>query len=69
MSNETMRDSSGEFQCPYCGSVDSLEYTEIPSSVRTYEIGYVEHVDHFGPSRDYRCRNCGHEWNQAEAQP
>lgn len=45
--------------CPDCGSTGHLDFTEVPASVRTYVTEEGEYHDHFGPSRDYECRNCG----------
>ncbi len=36
-----------------------LSYTDVPSSLRTYTREDGNYSDHFGPSRDYECRNCG----------
>lgn len=63
----TIRDENSDYICPYCRSKHDLTYVEIPESLRTYTQGGVEYTDHFGPSRDYTCRNCDHEWNQSEA--
>ncbi len=45
--------------CCNCGPDGSLDFVEIPASVRTYVKEGAEYQDYFGPSRDYECRNCG----------
>ncbi|WP_143599432.1 hypothetical protein [Stenotrophomonas maltophilia] len=45
--------------CPDCGLGGRLSYTDVPSSLRTYTREDGNYSDHFGPSRDYECRNCG----------
>lgn len=67
MSNSVL-DESNKFQCPNCGAVSGLRFDEIPECVRIYSKGVTQHVEHFGASRDYTCKNCEHEWNQAEEQ-
>lgn len=48
--------------CPDCSSIGGLTYVEIPASRRVYAIGDETFSDHFGPSRDYKCRNCDAEF-------
>lgn len=46
-------------RCPDCESTGCLDFTDVPPCVRTYVKDDAEYNDHFGPSRDYECRNCG----------
>lgn len=63
-------DTTKSFACPYCREEGHLFYAALPASQLHYtdEDG-VQHVDHFGPQRDYKCRNCDHEWLQDKDAP
>ena len=64
--NNTIADETNKYQCPNCGVRFGLRFAEIPESVRIYSKGSEQTAEHFGASRDYWCKNCEHEWNQAE---
>lgn len=51
--------------CPNCGA-SKARYVEIPEHRRTWVQDGVEHVEHWGPVRDYKCDDCDSEWVMAE---
>jgi DNA-directed RNA polymerase subunit RPC12/RpoP len=59
--SERFTDSTGT-SCPYCQSKDRLSYVVIPKSQLHFTQDGEEHVQYFGPLRDYICRNCDSEW-------
>lgn len=64
MDEHTYHDASGR-ACPDCHSTN-IVYVRIPKSVRINRDEEEEDTtnhDHFGPTRDYTCRNCDTEWN------
>ena len=69
--HERYFDASGRC-CPDCQSTD-ISYTRIPNAKREFEIkGGIgepdeQHVDYFGPQRDYKCRNCDCEWSMNDS--
>lgn len=48
--------------CPCCEERSGLDYVPIPDSVRTHGADGEVHSHHFGPTRDYKCRNCDCEF-------
>jgi len=48
-----------DISCPACGSNDRLHYKVVPDSRLNYTSrDGSDTTEHFGPIRDYTCRNC-----------
>lgn len=48
-------------KCPECFE-GGLRFKEIPENTRFYKTEEGEFTEHFGPVRDYDCKNCGVEF-------
>lgn len=60
------KDSTGTC-CPHCQSTDHISYTVIPASQLSFVLDEEQHTYHYGPQRDYMCRNCDCEWLMGSA--
>ena len=58
---ERFTDNTGT-SCPHCQSADRISYAVIPKSQLHFTQDGEDHTHHFGPQRDYICRNCDTEW-------